>query len=224
MLHFEVDQASLRSLVPAGTELDDWKGTHFISLLAFRFLRLRVFGVPIPLVGNFEEVNLRFYVRRVMPGQEPRHGVAFIREVVPHRTISFAARTLYGEPYVALETRSRVAPGPPPEVEYGWRVNGRWNECGAKAIDEAWIPPEGTWEAFLAHRNWGYTRQPDGRTLEYYVEHPRWRLWRVSQPRLQTSPVSWAGVDLPLTPTGPHSAFIADGSAVTVSAPARLSL
>ena len=50
----------------------------FVSLVGFRFLRTRVRGVAIPWHTDFEEVNLRFYVRRRAPGGEERRGVVFV--------------------------------------------------------------------------------------------------------------------------------------------------
>ncbi len=67
MLSYEVDPVLLQPYVPAGTELDDWRGETFVSVVGFRFLDTRVKGLPIPFCRNFDEVNLRFYVRRVMP-------------------------------------------------------------------------------------------------------------------------------------------------------------
>ncbi|HKD03053.1 MAG TPA: DUF2071 domain-containing protein, partial [Terriglobales bacterium] len=107
MLNYEVEPSVLAAFVPAGTELDRWNGRLFVSLVGFRFLRTRVWGLPIPLHCNFDEVNLRFYVRR-MEGSEIRRGVVFIREIVPRRAIATVARNLYGERYVALPMRHRL--------------------------------------------------------------------------------------------------------------------
>ena len=89
-----------RAVGPAGTELDFHDGQTFLSVVGFLFLDTRVIGLPIPLHRNFEEVNLRFYVRR-KSADEWRRGVVFVRELVPRRAIAFVARTFYGEPYSA---------------------------------------------------------------------------------------------------------------------------
>src|ERR1700693_399762 len=102
MLNYQVDSGLLLPFVPAGTELDKWNGKVFVSLVGFRFLKAKLFGLlAIPMHANFEEVNLRFYVRRQV-GSEVRRGVAFIRELVPRRAIAFVARTFYHEKYTAL--------------------------------------------------------------------------------------------------------------------------
>jgi uncharacterized protein len=93
MLNYEIDPDLLRSRIPAGTELDSWNGRTFVSIVGFRFLETRVLGVPIPFHRDFNELNLRFYVRR-LAGDEWRRGVVFVKEVVPRRAIAWIARAL----------------------------------------------------------------------------------------------------------------------------------
>ena len=64
MLNYVADPKVLAPLVPAGTELDFDGGETFVSIVGFLFLDTRVMGVPIPFHRDFEELNLRFYVRR----------------------------------------------------------------------------------------------------------------------------------------------------------------
>jgi uncharacterized protein YqjF (DUF2071 family) len=101
LLNYEVDPGLLVPYVPRGTELDYWNSKAFVSLVGFRFVNTKVFGVPIPLHSNFTEANLRFYVRRREQG-EVRRGVVFIREIVPRPAIALVARTFYNENYVTL--------------------------------------------------------------------------------------------------------------------------
>ena len=108
MLNYRVDPARLQPFVPRGTVLDRWQGATYVSLVGFLFRDTRVLGVPIPLHRDFEEVNLRIYVRREL-GDEVRRGVTFIREIVPRRAIAAVARVAYNEPYVALPMRHAIA-------------------------------------------------------------------------------------------------------------------
>src|SRR5262245_60741200 len=109
MLNYEIDPAALRARVPAGTELDSWNGKTFVSLVGFRVLRTRVLGVPVLFHrssigkgisrtswGSFEEVNLRFYVRRRAP-EGWRRGVVFVKEIVPKAAVAAVARWVYNE-------------------------------------------------------------------------------------------------------------------------------
>ena len=130
MLNYAIDPALLQPLLPPGTELDSFDNTTYLSMVGFRFLRTKVFGLGIPWHRDFEEVNLRFYVRRrVADGW--RRGVAFVGELVPRRAIAWVARTLYGEPYAALpmghcieHTAASI------HVEYRWQRGGKWESLG----------------------------------------------------------------------------------------------
>src|SRR5205085_959765 len=108
MLNYAIDPQALAALVPAGTELDRFEGRTYLSLIGFRFLRTRVRGLWIPFHSDFDEVNLRFYVTRRVAG-EVRRGVVFVREMVPRFAIAKVAQTVYGEPYIAVPMRHRVA-------------------------------------------------------------------------------------------------------------------
>ena len=111
MVNFEIDPAVLRPFVPVGTELDCWQGRAFVSVVGFLFVDTRVWGWPIPYHRDFEEVNLRFYVRR-RAEEGWRRAVVFVKEIVPRAAIAMSARWLYGENYVALPMRHQVEDGP----------------------------------------------------------------------------------------------------------------
>src|SRR6187549_3207255 len=98
MLNWEVPPELLAPLVPAGVALDLWRGRALVSVVGFRFLRTRVLGVPVPFHRDFDEVNLRFYVRREAGTGDIRRGVTFVRELVPRPAISLVARLAYNEP------------------------------------------------------------------------------------------------------------------------------
>ena len=222
MVNYAVDPAVLTPLVPSGTELDTHQGRTFLSVVAFRFLRTRLLGIPIPFHRNFEEMNLRFYVRRDVAG-EVRRAVVFVKEIVPRRGIAALARAVYNEPYVALPMRSRVE-GSPPIVDYGWRCAGRWQRLSARAVGPATLPESGSHEEFISDHLWGYTRQRDGGTIEYRVAHPSWQVWRATDFRLEADFNDLYGPTLAGTLKQPASVFIAAGSEVTVYRPRRLRL
>jgi len=221
MLSYEVDAALLHPYVPRGTVLDSWQGSTFVSLVGFRFLNTRLLGVPIPMHRNFEEVNLRFYVRRVV-GSEVRRAVVFLREVVPRRAIAAVARLVYNEPYIAVPMRSTVDPTPPLSVAYRWRLKGSWSGCAARATGPSMVAEPETLEAFITEHFWGYTRQRDGGTIEYRVEHPRWTVWRAADVQVPADLTDLCGRELGSVLVSPRSALIADGSPVTVFSPQRV--
>ncbi len=222
MLSWACDPAVVAPLVPAGTELDLWNDTAFLSLVGFRFQGTRVLGVPVPLHRDFDEVNLRCYVRRETGG-EVRRGVVFLREFVPRRAIAALARLVYNEPYDAAPMTSRVAPAGEPDVAYRWRWAGAWHRIAARAEGPPAVPPTGSLDAFIVEHYWGYTRQRDGGTVEYHVTHEPWRLWHAGGWSLEVDAAGLYGAPFAAVVNGPpRSALIAEGSAVTVYRPARI--
>ena len=219
MLNYPIDPAVLLPYTPRGTEIDAWQGTTFVSLVGFLFLDTRVKGVAIPLHRNFEEINLRFYVRARGP-EGWRRGVVFVREVVPRPAIALMARLLYNENYLACPTRSRVedpAADRPGIAEYAWKHDGAWLTIGAEYRGESALPAEGSEEEFITEHYWGYSSQRDGGAVEYRVEHPRWRVWPASRTKIEGDFSGFYGPDFHLAlDAGPTSAFVAEGSAVTV--------
>jgi len=219
MINYEIDPSLLAPLVPTGTELDLWQGKAIVSMVGFLFLGTRLLGVAVPLHRNFEEVNLRFYVRRRV-GEEWRRGVTFIRELVPRAAIAWMARLIYNEPYVNVPMRHQCRDG---EFEYSWRFRGKSHRLGAAVRGESTEMPVGSEEEFIFEHYWGYTRQRDGFTIEYQVEHPRWRVWKAERTWVECDVRALYGESfVSALAARPLSAFVADGSAVTVRRPVRI--
>jgi uncharacterized protein YqjF (DUF2071 family) len=221
MLTFEIDPKVLSPLVPAETELDDWQGRTFVSIVGFLFLDTRVFGAAIPFHRNFEEVNLRFYVRR-MAGDGWRRGVVFVKEIVPRIAIAWTARALYCENYVAarmahrIEQKASEAVGSR-TVSYSWWFRGRENRLELSAHGSTSEVADGSDVEFVTEHYWGYARRRGGRTTEYRVEHPRWRVSTATEAHLDCDVAALYGSQfVEFLKAPPASAFLADGSKVTV--------
>ena len=216
MLTYAVDPLVVIDRVPAGTTLDSWRGKALVSVIGFQFLDTQILGTPVPFHQAFEEVNIRFYVRRGID-TEHRAGVVFIREMVPRPMVGGMARLLYREPYEVVQMRSRVDPGPPPDVEYQWNVSGRWCSLAAEGEGPGTELIAGSLEEFVTVRHWGYNGERGKPTLEYQVDHPRWRIWRTSKPRAEyVGAERLCGLELAQQLKNPISPIIADGSAVTI--------
>jgi uncharacterized protein YqjF (DUF2071 family) len=226
MLNYAVDPSWLAHRVPFGTELDQFEGKTYVSLVAFRFLRARVRGIWIPFHSDFDEVNLRFYVRR-KHADTVRRGVAFVREVVPRYAVAKVANLAYHENYISLRMRHQIVE-PVSEhgrvqVEYGWRHDGQWSSVRVECEGRPGRAAEGSLEQFITEHYWGYAAQPDGSCLEYQVEHEPWRVWKPTLARFQGEPVGLYGAELgDYLSRKPDSAFLADGSGVVVYSGRRI--
>ena len=218
MLNYAVDPAVLRPLVPHGTELDTFEGTNYVSVVGFQFLKTAVLRVGIPFHRDFEEGNLRFYVR-AKTADGWRRGVVFVKELVPRWAIAWVARTFYGEPYTALPMRHRVELTPQDfRARYEWRRAGQWEAVEVAGAGEAEEIAAGSLAEFITEHYWGYTLRAAGaKSTQYQVEHPRWRVRTAAQASLEADVASLYGaafVESLAAP--PASAFLAEGSPVAV--------
>jgi len=218
MLNYEVDGRLLHAYVPAGTLLDSFGGKTYLSLVGFQFRRTRLFGsLPIPFHTDFEEVNLRFYVRR-KEGKDERRGVVFIAEIVPKRAVAQVARLAYRENYICLPMKHRIdINGGGKTAEYQWRLKGVWSKLYAQATGAPAPAEEGSFEQFITEHYWGYSIQRNGGVLEYEVSHVPWNVWPSSVAWLEGDSSGLYGSELgAVLRRRPDSAFIADGSPVVV--------
>jgi uncharacterized protein YqjF (DUF2071 family) len=225
MLNYEVSPKLLQPYVPRGTELDSFEGKTFVSLVGFRFLKTKLFGIlPIPFHTDFDEVNLRFYVRRDDAGTNKR-GVVFIREIVPSRAIALVARLAYRENYVALPMNHEiVANSAGISAVYQWRLDGKWCRLRAQAAQPSIQPAEGSLEQFITEHYWGYAAQPAGGCKKYQVAHVPWQVLTAADAAVDGNCEALYGSDFSqILERHPDSAFIADGSPVRVFKGRRIS-
>jgi len=216
MLNYVVDPQMLTPLVPAETEIDFENGETFLSVVGFLFLDTRLLGLPIPLHRDFEEVNLRFYVRRKSADMW-RRGVVFIRELVPRPAIALIARAFYGENYVAVPMKHEIEHVDGNlKVEYFWRRGRRWESLRMTATGEPQTIPAGSHAEFITEHYWGYTALRSG-CSEYRVEHPRWKIWNAASFEFKAEVATLYGEQfVEALNQPPRSAFIADGSPIAV--------
>ena len=218
MLNYEVDSALLTRYLPAGTELDLWEGKAMASMVGFMFNDTSVLGIKWPWHINFEEVNLRFYVK-YFDGRQWKRGAVFISEIVPKPLITIIANSLYKENYRALPMRHSVknAANNNTEFLYEWKLNGKWNKLGATVGSDLTIIQPGSAEEFIFEHYWGYNSLSPYKTMEYQVEHISWQTREVIDYIFDADIAGLYGAGfVPYLQAKPYSAFFADGSAIGV--------
>jgi uncharacterized protein YqjF (DUF2071 family) len=213
MANYDIEPSLLDEFVPKGTTLDFHEGKCYASLVAFMFLNTRVLGFPVPFHANFEEVNLRFYIKRETAG-ETRRGVVFVKEIVPRRAISLVARTFYGEPYETwkmsrLQTERKLA--------YFWSKGNCSNSISVEIGKNQGIPEANSHGEFIIEHYWGYTNRGANRTGEYKVEHPKWELFDVNNAEINVDFEFVYGKKFGfLREAEPQSILLAKGSEISV--------
>ncbi len=216
MANYEIDKTILESYLPFNTEIDLWKGRCYVSLVGFKFVETKIKGYAIPFHTNFEEVNLRFYVRYKDNGEWKR-GVVFIKEIVPKPTLTFVANVFYKENYETMRmNHSWETTNDTLSVEYKWKKKN-WNSIKVTTNKETFKIEAGSEEEFITEHYWGYTRINNKKTSEYGVEHPQWEVYNTEHYSIDVDFADIYGSHFGfLKNEKPISVFLAEGSEVKV--------
>jgi len=223
MLNYEVPPEILKPYIPPFTELDLLDGKAIVSVVGFLFKDTKVIGVKWPLHSNFEEINLRLYVK-YFDGKVWKRGVAFISEIVPMHIIAWMANALYNEHYKAMPTRHMLSETDAQiDVSYRWKYRGKWNSLQATADNKPALIGPGTEEEFIFEHYWGYNEVNPTTTIEYGVEHPRWEAFPVTDFKADYDIKNLYGeAFVPYLSADPRSVYLAKGSPIIVRKPLRI--
>ena len=218
MANYEVNPAVLTPYLPKGVELDFYNNKTYVSLVGFMFKQTSLFKLPIPFLGTFEEINLRFYVKRVERDIIKR-GVVFINETVPYKLVAWLANQLYKEHYIAIPTKSLIVNSESTKnIKYQWKINKGWSHIIVNAANEnEQMLPESI-EEFIFEHYYGYTKIDSKLSQEYKVNHPRWQVNKVINYSIHCDFRSMYGNDFSfLSNHQPDSVILAEGSQVSVN-------
>ena len=217
MANYEVSPDILKKYLPYKTELDFWNNRCYASLVGFQFLETTVLGIKFPFHSNFDEVNLRFYVRYNDNGEWKR-GVVFIKEIVPKAMITFIANTLYKENYATHPCKHDIQTTDNQLfVKYSWKHKGNWNHIKVTADLQTKPIKIGSEEEFITEHYWGYAGYSAQKTNEYQVQHPRWNVHSVKDYDIKCDFEELYGSEFAfLKQTKPTSVLLAEGSEVSV--------
>jgi len=217
LFNYEVDAKILEKYVPAGTKIDLWNNRCYVSLVGFMFKNTKVLGLKVPFHVDFEEVNLRFYVKRFENGEWKR-GVVFIKEIVPKKAITFIANTLYQEHYETQKMRHEIIEGDTTNIFiYQWKSKEKWNTIELETKKDLTKIKIDSDAEFITEHYFGYTKITKDLTFEYEVQHPRWEQYEVLHHNIDIDFEKTYGEDFKfLQNIKPASVFLAKGSKITV--------
>ena len=217
MANYEVDPSILKPYLPKGVELDFYKYKTYVSLVGFMFKKTHLFEIPIPFFGSFEEVNLRFYVRRI-DGKKVKKGVVFINETVPFKIVALLANKLYKEHYISIPTKNSIRVDTNKDIVYEWKKNNEWNSISVNTeTAQQEIVPDSI-EQFIFERYFGFTKVDKDNSQEYKIKHPKWMTNKILNHTIKCDFESMYGASFAhLNNKEPDSIIMAEGSAVTIN-------
>ncbi|MEZ7499663.1 DUF2071 domain-containing protein [Flavobacterium sp. Arc3] len=217
MANYEIDPNILLPFLPKGVELDLYDGKAYVSLVGFMFKKTKLFNVPIPYFGTFEEINLRFYVVR-KEGNTLKRGVVFVNETIPYPIVAWMANKLYKEHYTVVPTKHEITRETKSQkVEFKWLLNKKWNSIYVEATTESKVMKSQSLEKFIYQHYYGYTKVDQNNTEEYKLQHPSWLVNQVLDYKIDCDFTAMYGESFSgLNTTKPEAVFIAEGSSVGI--------
>jgi uncharacterized protein len=223
VVNFETTKTFLEKYLPAGTELNDWNGKFFMSLVGFQFSKTKFCGIPSPFYRSFPEINLRFYVKRKTKDGWQK-GVVFIKEIASAKLIVLMAGWLYNENFISLKMKSNfLTDGDKNKIEYCWNINNEWNYMKAVVKNESVQYPEESFENFISSHYHGYTRVTEIRTKEFEVIHRPWKIYPVISFEIKLNAEAIYGKEAySFFSQQPYSVFMMDGSETKVTWPSSI--
>jgi uncharacterized protein YqjF (DUF2071 family) len=217
MANYEIEPSTLAPYLPKGVELDFYNNKTYVSLVGFMFKNTRLFGLPIPFFGSFEEINLRFYVKKI-ENRKTKKGVVFINETVPFKIVALLANKLYKEHYISIPTKNSIDITENKDIKFEWKINDRWNSLAVKSDTNKYKIEQGTIEEFIFERYFGFTKLSDISTQEYKIHHPKWMTHKILNSQIDCDFRSMYGDSFSiLNNQTPDSILLAEGSQVSVN-------
>jgi uncharacterized protein len=217
MANYTIDPHILLPYLPKGVEFDLYNGKACISLVGFMFKNTKLFNIPIPYLGTFEEINLRFYVLR-KEGKKIKRGVVFINETIPYKLVAWMANKLYKEHYTTIPTRHTININQySKQIKYEWLKDNKWNSIKLETSTSNEVMKNGSFEEFIFEHYYGYTKINEFASEEYKLHHPSWKINTITKCTIDCDFKSMYGNDFEiLNNTEPIAVFIAEGSKVEV--------
>lgn len=204
--HWPVKASALRSLIPAGLEIDTFEGSAWVAVVPFYMSNVRFRYVqPIPSAREFCELNVRTYV---VPKTGGKPGVWFFSLDASSRLAVQGARAAFRLPYYNAQMRLNVDAG---MVSYTSR---RTHRRTRPAAFEARYQPDsavfqtqpGTLEHWLTERYCLYAADGRGSIYQGDIAHDPWPL-QTAQAEIHLNTMAQAaGIPLPETPPLLHYA------------------
>ena len=217
MANYEIEPSTLAPYLPKGVELDFYNNKTYVSLVGFMFKNTRLFGLPIPFFGSFEEINLRFYVKKI-ENKKTKKGVVFINETVPFKIVALLANKLYKEHYISIPTKNSIDITENKDIKFEWKINDRWNSLAVKSDTNKYKIEQGTIEEFIFERYFGFTKLSASSTQEYKIHHPKWMTHKILNSQIDCDFKSmYVDAFSMLNNQTPDSILLAEGSQVSVN-------
>lgn len=112
-LNYAIEAQKIQERLPAGLEVDTFKGEAYLSIVPFKMSGVRFPYTPTLPFSNLLELNIRTYVKA-----NGRSGIYFFTLDTDHALAAFIARTFFHLPYRKVKLESSFE-----ESHYGFKAD-----------------------------------------------------------------------------------------------------
>ena len=128
------------------------------------------------------------------------------------------ANKLYKEHYISIPTKHSIEVSNRKDINYSWKMNGKWNSMNVIAHTDKQHIERGSMEAFIFERYFGFTRIDKHTSQSYRINHPTWQTNQILNAKVDCDFESMYGMAFAkLSQQQPESIFLAEGSSVSVN-------
>lgn len=181
LLNYIVPPEVVEKYLPKYTKPDFYNGNCFISLVGFQVKKLKVSDVKVPLIKDFDEIDLQIYVKR-FDGARWVKGVVIISRIFDQPGAATLTNTLFKTNYTSMPTTSEVNETEEGlEVKYSWQLNGKEQSFSVKSNNLAAPYDKDTEAAFILDRSLGFIKAGEEETFQYTINHASWHLYTVEE-------------------------------------------
>lgn len=215
--NYIIDPKILEKYIPFGTILDLHQEKCYVSLVCFKYSNTQLFGIKFPFYKNFEEINLRFYVKREISPGIWRKEAAFTQLFFPKRPLTFIANFIYKENYKTRPIKHTLKKNEFHDVTTYYIKNKKWFHISV-SYDRKLHPIVKTSSEYFFHGHlWGTAKVNSKSSTSYKIEHPEWKTYSITNWEINVDFGSLFGNDFKfLNAIKPESVMMTEGSKVTV--------
>ena len=180
LLTYSVPPEVVEKYLPEHTKPDFYNGNCLISIAGFQVPKLKVAGIKMPLLKDFDEIDLQIYVKR-FDGAKWQKGVVVINRIFAHPLGEPLANTFLKTNFLTMPTQAKVDETEEyVRVEYSWQFEEQEQKFWVKSNRLAAPYDKDTEAAFILDRPFGFIKAED-QNYQYSIKHVDWHLYTVEE-------------------------------------------
>lgn len=223
LANYLVPPEVVEKYLPKHTKLDFFNGNCYVSLVGYRYTKIKVADVKVPLIPDFEEIDLRFYVKR-FDGAGWRKGTVAISRTLKAPGLNKLGSLFQGNLSSMPTSEDIEETDHTLDVKYSWQFENDWKYLRVKSSKLASPLQKDSESEFLLERPYVYQQFGDDHTQEIGLQHASWHTYPVEEYSINVDfSKQFDPVFSILNSATPQSVILAEGSVVEIQKGQKIS-